>query len=153
MLRGLILSSRLLWRRHPFERVSACLLWSGWVWFRVRWKTLPEVLNYLDRMPVRASVGGISPEAIAQTARAVVRRLPRFGIGECLLRSLVIYAMLRPQRWANISFVLGAGALDDQGRPALHCWIEVNGQPLLEKNNLPKGLRVLFCHRMPVLTT
>ncbi len=135
----------------------ACLFWSGRLWLRVRCETLPEVLDYLDRLPVRASAGAESPEAppetIAQTARAVVRRLPRFGVGECLLRSLVIYTMLRHQQREDISFVLGAGSLDSLGRPALHCWIEVKGQPLLETNNLGERFRELFRHRMPRLTT
>ncbi len=135
----------------------ACLFWSGWLWLRVRCESLPEVLDHLDRLPVRASAGAVSPEAppetIAQTARAVVRRLPRFDVGECLLRSLVIYAMLRHQQRADISLVLGAGSLDSLGRPALHCWIEVNGKPLLEMNNPGERFRELFRHRMPRLVT
>jgi hypothetical protein len=142
-----------VWRQHPLGRIVDCLLWSGWLWLRVRWKPLPEVLDHLDRLPVRASAGAASPETIAQTARAIVRRLPRLGVGECLLRSLVIYAMLRCQQQTDISFVLGAGSLDGLGRPALHCWIEVNGQPLLETNNLGERFRVMFRHRMPRLTT
>ncbi|QUV83969.1 lasso peptide biosynthesis B2 protein [Chloracidobacterium sp. E] len=114
---------------------------------------MPEVLDHLDRLPVRASAGSVPPEAIAQTARAIVRRLPRFGMGECLLRSLVIYAMLRRQQRTDVSLVLGAGSLDSLGRPALHCWIEVNGQPLLETHNLGECFRVMFRHRMPGLTT
>ncbi len=111
------------------------------------------MLDHLDRLPVRASARSVPPETIAQTVCAVVRRLPRFGVGECLLRSLVIYAMLRHQQRADISFVLGAGSLDSLGRPALHCWIEVKGQPLLEMNNLGERFRELFRHRMPRLTT
>lgn len=142
-----------MWRQHSLGRVVSCLLWCGWVWLWVRWKTLPEVLDHLDRLPVRASAESVPPETIAQTARAVVHRLPRFGVGECLLRSLVTYAMLRHQQRADISLVLGAGALDSFGRPALHCWIEINGQPLLEMDNLGKCFRVLFRHRMPGLAT
>jgi len=142
-----------VWRQHPLGRIVDCLLWSGWLWLRVRWKPLPEVLDHLDRLPVRASAGSVPPEAIAQTARAIVRRLPRFGMGECLLRSLVIYAMLRRQQRTDVSLVLGAGPLDSLGRPALHCWIEVNGQPLLETHNLGECFRVMFRHRMPGLTT
>ncbi|QUW02658.1 lasso peptide biosynthesis B2 protein [Chloracidobacterium validum] len=118
------------------------------MWPQIRWGTLPNILARLDNLPERG-LTALTPEALAQTARAVVHRLPRFGVGECLLRSLVIYAMLRCQRQAGVAFVLGAGSLDDVGRPALHCWIETNGQPLLEMANPIGCFHVLLRHRMP----
>lgn len=140
------------WRRHPPKAVARCLFWACWLWPRVRWGTLPAALHYLDRQPNRRlgrARATLTPEAVAQTAGAIARRLPRLGVGECLLRSLVIYAVLRRQRQMRIEFVLGAGPLDETGRPALHCWIEANGRPLLEAADPRQRFRALLRHRAP----
>ncbi|OYT73223.1 MAG: hypothetical protein CFK52_02870 [Chloracidobacterium sp. CP2_5A] len=139
-------------RRHRPDLVARCFLWACWLWPRVRWGTLPAALRYLDRRPDRGTGRALAPlpaESVAQAAGAITRRLPRLGVGECLLRSLVIYAVLRRQRLAEIEFVLGAGPLDEVGRPALHCWIEANGRPLLETADPRHRFRVLLRHRMP----
>lgn len=139
--------------RHRPATVVRCVWWACRLWPRLRWGTLPATLAYLDEQCGATTTGGGSaspaPESVARTAGAVVRRLPRLGVGECLLRSLVIYAMLRPQRQVEIEFVLGAGPADEAGRPALHCWIEAAGRPLLETADPYACFQVLWRHRMP----
>lgn len=113
----------------------------------MRRATLPAVLAYLDHRCGETATGRrsavLAPEAVAQIAAAVVRRLPHPGLGECLFRSLIIYAMLCRHRMP-LEFVLGAGPPDEGGRPTLHCWVEVDGRPLLEKASPYGCFRVLL---------
>ncbi|MCS7078988.1 MAG: lasso peptide biosynthesis B2 protein [Chloracidobacterium sp.] len=137
-------------RRHRLTVAVRCFFWACWLWPRLRWGTLLGVLGYVDKQrcsDLGSEAAPLLPESVAQTADAVVRRLPRLGVGECLLRSLVIYAVLR--RRTDVEFVLGAGSLDESRRPALHCWIEANGCPLLEATDPYRRFRVLLRHRTP----
>lgn len=139
--------------RHRPVTVARCVWWVCRLWPRLRWGTLPATLAYLDEQRGAATKGrsaSLSPESVARTAGVVVRWLPRPGVGECLLRSLVIYALLRSWRQEEtIEFVLGAGPVDAAGRPALHCWIEANGRPLLETADPYACFQVLWRHRTP----
>lgn len=90
-------------------------------------------------------------ERIGRTVRSVVRRIPRLGVGECLVRSVVLYRMLRSVDLSNqdVALLLGAGKIASDGKPALHCWIEVSGRPIAEDANPHNEFHVVLRHPMP----
>jgi hypothetical protein len=92
---------------------------------------LPRVISMLQS---RGRFGTSSLEAheLARIARAAARVGPRFGVGECLVRSLVLYHLLRR---AAYNPVLLIGARLCNGEFDGHCWIEVDGKSLCEFND------------------
>jgi hypothetical protein len=92
---------------------------------------LPRVLSILQ---LTGRYGGSSFKAheLARIARAVVRIGPRFGVGECLVRSLVLFHLLRSAAYKPVLFI---GARLSDGRFDGHCWIEVDGRSLCEFND------------------
>jgi hypothetical protein len=92
---------------------------------------LPRVLSILD---LTGRLGGSSFKAheLARIARAVVRIGPRFGVGECLVRSLVLFHLLRSAAYKPVLFI---GARLRDGHFDGHCWIEVDGRSLCEFND------------------
>jgi hypothetical protein len=105
---------------------------------------LPRLLSMLEPRK-RERSQEISAHELAEIAGAVVRRGPRFGVGECLLRSLVLYNVLR--RFAYRPVLLIGGRFSEGGL-ALHSWIEVDGMPLCEKNNPRQVFNILFMHEV-----
>jgi len=105
----------------------------------VRVLPLPRVLSMLQPRSTVREPSCSAPE-LARIADALVRRGPRFGVGECLIRSLVRYHLLR--RFAHNAVLLIGGRLDE-GRFEGHCWIEIDGQSLCESND-PRGIFKTF---------
>jgi hypothetical protein len=119
----------------------------------IRFLSLARILGLIDRGGRRGgSSGGVGEiERVGQTVRSVVRRFPRFGVGECLVRSVVLYRLLRRIDLSNqdVALLLGAGKIASDGKPALHCWIEVSGRPIAEDANPHNEFLVVLRHPMP----
>jgi hypothetical protein len=115
--------------------------------------SLLRVLRLLDWYKLHMQRSGAShdAEAVASAARAIVRRMPRFGVGECLIRSLVVYKILQISRppIGGIALLLGAGKPSGDAKPPLHCWVEVAGRALGEEANPNHTFRVVYRHEMP----
>src|SRR5947208_15606769 len=59
----------------------------------IKYISIPRVLALME--PRKGySNPSVNAYALARIAGSVVRRCPRFGIGECLLRSLLLYNLL-----------------------------------------------------------
>jgi hypothetical protein len=101
---------------------------------------LPRVLSILQ---AKGRLGGSSFEAheLARIARATVRLGPRFGVGECLVRSLVLYHLLRRSAY-NPVLLIGARLRDGQFDG--HCWIEVDGKSLCEFNEPRESFKLVY---------
>lgn len=108
----------------------------------IKYMSIPRVLALLE--PKKGySNGSVKACELAHIAGSVVRRLPRFGIGECLFRSLVLYNLLLKFTYHPVLMLggkLSDGALD------CHCWIEVDGKPLCESNDPSKQFKVLYAY-------
>jgi hypothetical protein len=104
---------------------------------------IPRVLALLE--PRKGySNPSVNACQLARIAGSVVGRWPRFGIGECLLRSLVLYSLLL--KFAYRPVLMLGGKLSD-GALDCHCWIEVDGKPLNESNDPGKQFKVLYAHK------
>lgn len=92
-------------------------------------KTLPmgRFLLLLDRRVL--SLPKHEPALYGRIAIAVTRRVPRLGVGECLLRSILLYRMLRAAGYLP-SLVIGVSR--DGGTLRSHGWIELADEPLCE---------------------
>jgi len=101
---------------------------------------LPRVLAMLEpKRKLRES--SYNPYELARIASAVIRRWPRFGVGECLVRSLILFNLLH--RFA-CGPVLLIGARLFEGRFDCHCWIEVDGKSLHESNDPREFFKVFY---------
>jgi hypothetical protein len=92
---------------------------------------LPYVVSVLQRRS-KSRTYFFKPDELARIAAAVVRLGPRFGVGECLVRSLVLYNILRNSAYEPVLVIGGKicnGQLDG------HCWIEVDGKSVCEVND------------------
>jgi hypothetical protein len=106
----------------------------------VRVLPLPRVLCMLEpKRKLRES--SYNAHELARIAGAVIRRGPRFGVGECLVRSLILYNLL--QRFAYAPVLLIGGRLFE-GRFDCHCWIEVDGKSVHESNDPRKFFKVFY---------
>lgn len=72
------------------------------------------------------------PELYACIAIAVTRRTLRLGVGECLLRSVLLYRMLKAARYMPV-LVIGVNL--NEGVLHSHGWIELSGEPLCEQQD------------------
>lgn len=106
----------------------------------VRFLPLPRVFSML-RPTGKQRNRSLSPEELAQMARTAVRFAPRFGVGECLMRSLVLYNLLS---YAAYSPMLLIGARVAGGNFDCHCWIEVDGKTFCESNDPRERFKVLY---------
>jgi hypothetical protein len=106
----------------------------------VRFLPLPRVFSIL-RSKSRLRKRSLRPEELAQMARAAVRFAPHFGVGECLIRSLILYNLLH---CADYSPVLFIGARVTGGNFDCHCWIEVDGNMLCESNDPRERFKLLY---------
>ncbi len=86
-----------------------------------------------------------STKRLVQIANGAVRRGPRFGVGECFIRSLVLYSLLR--RFAYEPVLLIGGRLSG-GAVASHSWIEVDGEPIGEREDPRHVFSVLYRYGM-----
>jgi hypothetical protein len=101
---------------------------------------LPRVLSILHaRAGLRES--SLKADELARIAHAATRLGPRFGVGECLVRSLVLYHLLR--RFAFNPVLLIGGRLSE-GRFDGHCWIEVDGRSLCEFNDPRRNFKLFY---------
>src|SRR5690349_4396381 len=75
---------------------------------------LPQVMAMLgSRRKTSASSSDV--HELGRIAAGVVKRAPRFGVGECLVRSLVLYNLLRRAAHDPVLFIggrLSQGQLD-----------------------------------------
>ena len=101
---------------------------------------LPRVLSLLE--PRKRVQSSCDPYELARIVSAAVRLGPRFGVGECLVRSLVLYNSLRRAAYAPL-LVIGGRLSDDRFEG--HCWIEIDGKPLAEPND-PGDIARIFAH-------
>jgi hypothetical protein len=92
---------------------------------------VPRVLSVLEPKKRRRD-SSLTVYELAHIAYAVSRRAPRFGIGECLIRSFVLYNLLRRFAFEPVLLIGGRFAAGDL---VCHSWIEVDGEPLCEFNN------------------
>jgi hypothetical protein len=117
---------------------------------------LPAMLKFL---PVPRVLSAIEPRKrcrdssltvyeLAHIANAVSRRGPRFGVGECLIRSFVLYNLLRRFAYDPVLVIGGRLAKRDLD---CHSWIEIDGEPLCESNNPNMNFKVLYVYTEPKL--
>jgi hypothetical protein len=106
----------------------------------VRALPLPRVLSLL-RSRGRLAESSVKAHDLARIAGAATRLGPRFGVGECLVRSLVLYHLLR--RFAY-NPVLLIGARLREGQFDGHCWIEVDGKSLCEFNDPRESFKLVY---------
>lgn len=105
-----------------------------------RFLPLPRVFSIL-RSKSRLRRRSLSPEELAQMARTAVRFAPHFGVGECLIRSLVLYNLLSRASY-NPTLLIGARVAG--GNFDCHCWIEVDGNTLSESNDPRERFKLLY---------
>ncbi len=101
---------------------------------------LPRVISMLEPAG-RVRESSYNADELARIADAVARRGPRLGVGQCLVRSLVLYNLLR--RFAYDAVFLIGGRLSD-GRFDCHSWIEIDGKSLYECHNPREFFRVFY---------
>jgi hypothetical protein len=106
----------------------------------VRFLPLPRVFSLL-RPKSRFRKHFLSPEELARIAGTAVRFAPRFGAGECLVRSLVLYNLLHRASY-NPTLLIGARVAG--GNFDCHCWIEVDGTLLCESNDPRERFKLLY---------
>jgi Transglutaminase-like superfamily len=101
---------------------------------------LPRVLALLQprKKRIRSSW---SPGELARIADAVVKRGPRFGVGECLVRSLVLYNLLRRSAYDAV-LLIGARLCADEFDG--HCWIEVDGKTVHEHDDPGNIFKIFY---------
>jgi hypothetical protein len=108
--------------------------------FMLKLLPMPRVLSMLE--PKKRSLEPLfSADQLARIANAVARYGPRFGVGPCLIRSLVLYNLLR--RFAYDPVLLIGGTLSGSAL-ASHSWIEVNGEPVGESIDPKHAFNVLY---------
>ena len=69
----------------------------------------------------------------ARIVAVVVRRAGPLVRPGCLTRGITLYALLR-RAGADVSLCFGVNPLMD-GRPEGHCWLVLDGQPFLERDD------------------
>ena len=106
----------------------------------VRSLPLPRVLSMV-RPKHALCESSFKPDELARFARAVVRYAPRFGVGECLVRSVVLYNLLRASAYEPVLVV--GGRLCD-GEFDCHCWIEIDGKSLCESNDPRQSFKLFY---------
>jgi hypothetical protein len=107
--------------------VAEALVTYGVVRWQVRRRDLPAVVAALRDGPRRRRSGPFDhdPRRLAAAAERVVARIP--GDSRCLMRSLVVLAMLA-RRGIDARLVLAARPTPEF---AAHAWVERDGDPLL----------------------
>jgi hypothetical protein len=108
---------------------------------------VPQVLSVIESRKRRRDCS-LTVYELAHIAKAVSRRWPRFGVGECLIRSLVLYNLLSRFAYDPVLVIGGRLAKDDLD---CHSWIEVDGEPLCESNNPHRSFKVFYAYREPKL--
>jgi len=117
---------------------------------------LPAMIKLL---PVQRVLSAIEPRKrrrdssltvheLARIANAISRRGPRFGVGECLIRSFVLYNVLSRFAHDPVLVIGGRLAKDDLD---CHSWIEVDGEPVCEFNDPRRTFKVFYVYREPKL--
>ena len=105
----------------------------------VKFLPLPRVISMLEPVDCRRD-SPYKADELARIADSAARRGPRLGVGQCLVRSLVMYNLLR--RFAYDAVLLIGGRLSE-GRLDCHCWIEIDGKSLYECHN-PREIFTVF---------
>ncbi len=100
---------------------------------------LPRVLSMLE--PKRKLRSSCDARDLARIAGAAVRFTPRFGVGECLIRSLVLYNLLRRSAY-NAVLLIGGRLCENEFD--CHCWVEVNGKSLHEAEDPGKVFKIFY---------
>jgi hypothetical protein len=106
----------------------------------VRLLPLPRVISLL-KPAGRVSQSSYDADELARIADAAARLGPRLGVGQCLVRSLLLYNLLR--KFAYDAVFLIGGRLSD-GRFDCHSWIEIDGKCLYECHNPREFFRVFY---------
>ena len=106
----------------------------------VRILPLPRVLSMLQPKG-RLRESSLNANELARIAGAAVRFGPRFGVGECLVRSLVLYNLLRRSAYNPVLLIGGRLC---EGQLDCHCWIEVDGKSLCELNDPREIFKLLY---------
>jgi hypothetical protein len=107
---------------------------------------VPRVLSLIEPRKRRRD-WALTVDHLAHIAKSVSSRAPRFGVGECLTRSFVLYHLLL--RFAYNPVLLIGGRFF-QGDLECHSWIEIEGKPLCESNNPHNNFKVLYVHTAKV---
>lgn len=95
---------------------------------------LPRLQRWLEpaRPPVRPSserVDAIGRQSAAWVDGIIARGAPIVRPG-CLTRGITLYYALR-RDGVDVALAFGVGT--DQGAPAGHCWLDLEGRPFLER--------------------
>ena len=106
----------------------------------VRTLPLPRVLSILRRK-ARNCESPLDAEELVRIAHASVRVGPHFGVGGCLLRSIILYNLLRSAAYKPILLIGGRLC---EGQLDCHCWIELDGTSLCESNDPRKQFKLLY---------
>ena len=133
--------------RVPKAREISTVLRSGVlataVPLMVKLLPLPRVMSMLQsgsRLRDRC----FSADELARIARTAARLGPRFGVGECLVRSLVLYNLLCRSAYEPVLLIGGRLC---EGQLDCHCWIEVDGKSLCESNEPRETFKLLYTTR------
>jgi Transglutaminase-like superfamily len=113
---------------------------------------LPAMIRFL---PVPSVLSAIEPgtkrrqrtptvNVLTRMANVVSSKMPRFGVGECLTRSFLLYNLLRRFAYDPVFFIGGRLA---EGSLECHSWIELDGKPLCEFNNPHMKFKVFYRYR------
>ena len=113
----------------------------------IKFLPVPRVLSAIEPTKRRRDCS-LTVHELAHIAHAMSRRWPRFGVGECLVRSFVLYNLLRRFGYNPVLVIGGRLAKSDLD---CHSWIEVDGKPLCESNNPNMNFKVLYVHTEPKL--
>lgn len=115
-----------------------------WVPFLIKVFSLPRLLKLLDYVniaPFFLSTERFTASEHAALFSRVIQFLPNYGIGKCLLRSVLLYGFL-PREFTTTTLVIGVHL--HQGQLSSHSWIEVNGEPIAEPANPTQVFKVLY---------
>ena len=108
----------------------------------IRVMPVPRVLSVLEPKTRRRDCS-LSVYELAHIVNALSRRAPRFGVGECLIRSFVLYSLLRRFAYDPVLLI---GIRFAKNNLDCHSWIEVDGEPLCEFNNPRSNFKVLYVY-------
>ena len=93
----------------------------------IKCMTLPRLMAWLDLHSHSQHLSGLSVMELMRLNGAIVRRAPHYGIGDCFLRSLVLYRLLKLET-LQPSLVIGVNLIE--GELGSHCWVELEQKPL-----------------------
>lgn len=108
-----------------------------WLAFLLRIWPVQRVVDHVRgwKGPVLSRASSSSPQELALLTDQLIRRWTLPFSGRCLVRSLLLFAVLR-RGVPEVGLVVGLDA--DQGpEPSVagHAWITVDGRPLFERDN------------------